>query len=394
MTILDFSDYINGIDSISIILFCGLMLCFILQGVYYLVYLAKPFRFRKKTDRGEVTFQHEQPSVSIIICAKNESQNLSDFLPSVLEQDYPNYEVIVVNDGSTDESEQLLGYLETKYKHLYRTYIPEQAKNISRKKLAVTIGIKAAKNDVLLFTEANCEPKSDQWIRKMVRHFTSGTDIVIGFSALSKSNGFFSKYSVYDNLFTGLQYLSLALMKRPYMGVGRNLAYRKELFFSHKGFYKHLNLQAGEDDLFINEVATPLNTEVEITPKSIVTSHHNDDQRIWREDKICHATTLRYYKPGPVIFWRFETYSRYGFWGCLIALAVYSFPNLVLLAATLLVFIARMIIQLYVINKSASKLTAEKFYFTLPVFDLIQPIYNLYFYFYRLFRGKKDYTWN
>ncbi len=220
------------------------------------VFLLSALLLKRKANKGNIHFQTAQPPVSVIICAKNESKNLSDFLPSILTQDYPNYEVIVVNDGSTDESEIVLANLERTYKHLYHTYIPENVKVMSPKKLALTVGIKAAKYDYLLFTDADCQTVSDKWIANMMRNFSPETDFVLGYGAYEQKPGFLSHLVSYDTFFILLQYMGFAYRGKTYMGVGRNMAYRKQLFFDRKGFASILHLQSGDDDLFINKAAT------------------------------------------------------------------------------------------------------------------------------------------
>lgn len=161
----------------------------------------------------------------------------------MLEQDYPQFEVIVINDGNTDESEDYLTILEEKYPHLYHSFVPDSSRYISRKKLAVTLGIKASKYEWLVFTNANCMPQSNQWLRLMARNFTSRTQVVLGYSGYERGKGWLHKRVAFDNLFTSMRYLGFALAGSPYMGIGRNLAYRKELFYQQKGFSAHLNLQ-------------------------------------------------------------------------------------------------------------------------------------------------------
>lgn len=366
---------------------------FIIQLLYYLVCYAKPFRTWKKILKQSINTNEPQPPVSIIVYAKNESENLRRFLPVLLEQQYPVYEVIVVNDGSTDESDEILKTFEGKYKHLYHTYIPEDVKYLSRKKLSLTVGIKAAKHDILLFTEANCRPLSNLWIAKMARNFTPGTDIVLGFGAYEKEKGFFNKLVAFDNIINGLQYLSSALCQRPYMGCGRNLAYRKELFFQHKGYYKSLNLHAGDDDLFINQIANKKNTKVELSPESIIMMAPYQRFKVWKEMKVSRAATMRYYKGGALTFYRMAAVTRFLFLLSVIALIIAGYMgNSLLIIAGVLLYLLHFLTQAIVFDKSAKLLQQQSLIIWLPLFDLILPIYSLYVRIYRIFRGKNDYT--
>lgn len=379
-------------NDIEIYLGAAAALLFIIQFLYYVWCYARPLRANKKAQSHPVTAA-VAPPVSVIVYAKNESENLSRFLPSVLEQKYPDFEVIVVNDGSTDESDNVLKSFEQQYKHLYHTYIPEDVRYLSRKKLALTVGIKAAKHDILLFTEANCCPSGDRWIERMARNFTPGTDVVLGFSAYEKKKGFLNRIASYDNLMTGLQYLSAALGGHPYMGSGKNLAYRKELFFQHKGFYKSLNLHAGEDDLFINEIANKRNTRVELSPESIIRMSAFEQFKVWKEMKVSRAATMKHYKGGSLAFYRLGAFTRFLFTlsviGCIVA-GIYGNP--VLIGTGTAFYLFRYLTQAIVLHKSARMLQQEPQTGWLPLLDLMLPVFNLYVRIYRIFRGKNDYT--
>ena len=250
-------------DTTEQILLAATGTLFIIQALYYLCLYNRIHLRSRAVKRGNVHFSQELPPVSVIICAREECENLRRNLKAVLEQDYPQFEVIVINDGNTDESEDYLTLLEEKYPHLYHSFVPDSSRYISRKKLAATLGVKASKYDWLVFTEASCCPQSNQWLRLLARNFTSRTQVVLGYSGYERGKGWLHKRVAFDNLFTSMRYLGFALAGSPYMGIGRNLAYRKELFYEHKGFSAHLNLQRGDDDLFVNHVATAENTRVE-----------------------------------------------------------------------------------------------------------------------------------
>lgn len=240
------------LDSTEIIVLAVAGGLFLIQIIYYLCLYNRIHARRRAVKQGNMHFTQELPPISVIICAREESENLRRNLGAVLEQDYPLFEVIVINDGNTDESEDYLTILEEKYPHLYHSFVPDSSRYISRKKLAVTLGIKASKYEWLVFTNANCMPQSNQWLRLMARNFTSRTQVVLGYSGYERGKGWLHKRVAFDNLFTSMRYLGFALAGSPYMGIGRNLAYRKELFYQQKGFSAHLNLQRGDDDLFIN----------------------------------------------------------------------------------------------------------------------------------------------
>lgn len=366
----------------------------IIQYIYYLGIYYRMHRRNIAEQKNELHFTKELPPLSVVICARNESENLRRFLPAVLEQDYPEFEVIVINDGSTDESEEVLSAFEEKYQHLYHSFTPENARYISRKKLALTLGIKASKHEWLVFTEANCMPESNQWLRMMARNFTPHTQIVLGYSGYERGKGWLHKRVSFDALFTALRYLGFALAGMPYMGIGRNLAYRKELFFKQKGYSTHLNLQRGEDDLFINQIANADNTRVETDAQAIMRMQPVERYKEWKEEKVSYMATARYYKGAQRMLLGFETFTRLLFYAaCLggIVIGIMNFHWLVT-GIALLIYLLRFTVQAIVVNQTASDQKEKRhYYLSLPVFDLLQPLQTLNFKLYRLYRSKSDF---
>lgn len=369
------------------------ILLLLLQLFYDLFFYLRLSRFFKSESKGKIRYSTEQPAVSVIIYAKNDAENLEKFLPSILDQNYPNFEVIVVNDGSTDDTKNITSFYETRYNNLYQTYIPEEARNLSRIKLALTVGIKAAKNEILLFTHANCEPASELWISKMVRNFTPGTDIVLGYTYFEHQRQSGTSYICFDQLMHSFQYLSFALLDHPYMGQGTNLAYRKTLFFENKGFSRHLNLHFGDDDLFINEIANTKNTRVEISPESQMSSHFTNLHQAWKEQKLQYAFTRKYLKTASKWIFTFESLSRLAFYAAIILLMIGGAQNFILIVAALLVFIIHYILQMTLFRRTARQFSVPSFRFYLPIFELINPFINLYYRLLGLFSRSKNYTW-
>jgi glycosyltransferase involved in cell wall biosynthesis len=252
---------ISGVDYLYISVVVSLHICLLLQLYYVLVVYRKLAIFKSP----DLESQLNSP-LSVIICAKNEVQNLKKNLSSILNQNYPNFEVIVVNDCSNDGTEWYLRDLSLDYKNLKIVTINDHPRFKHGKKFAVTMGIKAAQNENLVFTDADCFPESEHWLSLMQRNFDNQTDIVLGYSPYEIKGGFLNKFIRFETFYTAINYLSYALRGIPYMGVGRNLAYKKSLFFKGKGFASHMHILSGDDDLFVNQNANNFNTKIEIHP--------------------------------------------------------------------------------------------------------------------------------
>ena len=368
--------YYFSFSLIELIAFGILSVAFIYQMYFYIRYMNGVLRLRSNITKNKISFLTEQPPVSVIICAKDEADNLRQYLPFILQQDYPDFEVIVVNDGSTDETETLLNNLCVEYQNLRTTFVPVGARNLSTKKLGLTLGIKAAKNDLLLFTDADCMPEDNMWVSRMTRNFTPETDFILGYGAYLNKKGFLNRLITFDTLFIALQYLGMAVSGKPYMGVGRNLAYRKETFFAHKGFASTLNLISGDDDLFVNQSGNSKNTKIEISPDSITWSEPNTTFSGWFYQKERHLSVSSYYKFSSKYRLSLEPLSRGLFYAALILSFVVG--HLIILIATAALLLIRLISQLIIINKSAKHFGERKYLFLVPVFDIFLPLVNLY----------------
>ncbi len=359
-------------------------LFFVIQLIYYLFLFRKPYRYlsTKKEDKLTKLSDTDMPGISIIITAKNEAENLRKNLPAILEQDYPNFQVVVVNNSSTDSTEEILNELRIKYSSkLYVTYIPIDSESINNKKLALTIGIKASEHDILLFTEPDSKPLSNKWVNEYAKEFMSGKDVVLGGCQLKKSKSLFQKLILFDNLSSGIKYLSMALIKNPFMGIEQNMAYRKSIFYENKGFSSILNIENGEDNLFVNKIATKNNTSVVLSPESIVESNVVEDFATWRTIKGKYLITKKYLSGNQSKILSFEEVIRYGFYLVFIILCLtgilYSSYGLLLIGTSF--FLLRFIVQIIVINKNSRIFDAGSYILSLPFLDVLNPIISHYF---------------
>ena len=365
------------------VLFGALLALFIGQVGYYLCTM-----YNVQCTKAEVPSTKEGcPGVSVLVCAHNEAYNLSAYLYALLSQDYPTYEVIIVDDGSEDKTREVIESYMVQDKRLRTTFVPKEARVRSTKKLALTLAAKAAQYDYLLLTDADCTPESTHWITEMMSGFKRvGKEIVLGFGAYFYEKGFVNRLVRYDTLFNGLHYLSAAAHGHPYMGVGRNLAYKKELFFKTGGFKKMMNNRAGDDDLFVNHVANCKNTAVVCSRDSITWSPSKTTMRDWWQQKRRHLSVSHDYRWSTKIRLALEPMSRGLFYLAVIALLVafacqpiVGSPLSILAALALGLFLLRWMIQAIVINLSAKRLGLHGFnIFTILGMDILLPLVSLY----------------
>lgn len=368
----------------------------IVEMVYQFYLFDRPFRFHKKSEKGKTDYSPEQPPLSVIVYAQNDAENLIQFMPRILNQNYPQFEVIVVNDDSTDDSKDILASLETQYENLYHTYVPEGSRNLSHKKLALTLGVKAARYDIVVFTNANCSPSSNRWLATIARNFVAGTDIVLGYTAMArkKNERLSFWYCAYDKLLFTLRYLSFALIGHPYMGESSNLAYRKDLFFKNKGFSKYLHLHYGDDDLFINEIASRKNTRVEFSEAAQMTANYDDNYEAWKELKLQYDFTSRYLHTAAKAIFGLGKVFDYAFDLLFILLSVWGvLHNCLLLTIALLLALVLFTVKTMIYRRIAKILHSPRLFFALPLFSLLQPWVNLYFNIIGSASRKKNFTW-
>jgi cellulose synthase/poly-beta-1,6-N-acetylglucosamine synthase-like glycosyltransferase len=347
-------------------LFVLFQLCFIVQ-LYYL--LSNHSRLTRYVP-NEVLPGPTVP-VSVIISARNEARNLTENLPYILQQNYPDYEVVVINDCSTDESDMILLEIKQEFPHLKIVTIAEHARYKTGKKFALTLGIKAAKNEHLLFTDADCKPATLNWITRMAAGFTGSTQIVLGYSPYTRTSNFLNPFIRFETLKTAINYLSAALTGNAYMGIGRNLAYTKTLFFGAKGFASHMHVLSGDDDLFVNQNATADNTTIEIHPDTFTYTDAKTTLGGWFRQKKRHMGVGKLYKNNHRRALSFDALSGFLFYVLFILCLVFKFEPLLAIGA----MVFRLILQLIVYRKVFKRLSCGDLIWSLPFLDMIYYMY-------------------
>ena len=325
--------------------------------IYWLVILIKILSYKSKVKR-------EQP-VSVIVCAHNELENLKTLIPKLLSQEHNDFEVIIVDDRSDDGTYDFL--LENKSDKLKFARVDQVHDHINAKKFALTMGIKAASNDILLMTDADCEPPSPQWIKEMTGSFTKETDFVLGISPYQKAKGLLNQFIQFETQWTAMNYVGFALTGNPYMAVGRNLAYRKSVFLNNKGFSKIQHITGGDDDLFVNELANKKNTRLAIGYESLTYSLPKTTWSEYLTQKKRHWSVGKYYRLKDKILLGLQNTSNLVFWLALIILAVQT--NNYFIPAGLLIF--RMLFITILVNLTSKRFGYRMNIWLVPMMDIL-----------------------
>lgn len=263
---------------------------FTIQAIYWMVFL---IGISKKSTSNVV---QSLPPVSIIVCAHDEEQNLRELIPLLLAQDHPDFEIIIVDDRSNDGTGDFLIEETAKKTKIKMVKVTQKPEHIPGKKFALTLGIKSAIHDIVLLTDADCRPTSQSWASTMASYFSDKTDIVIGVSPYQKTGGWLNLLIRFEALLTSIFYSGFTKIGIPYMGVGRNLAYRKKIFFEGKGFNAHLSAIGGDDDLFVNQHARAKNTAIVLDNKSLVLTSPATTFSTFFNQKKRHLAAGKFYK--------------------------------------------------------------------------------------------------
>ena len=278
--------------------------------------------------------------VSVVVCGRNESDSLQQLIPLLLDQDHEEFELVVVNDRSDDDTWEVLQWMKPEHPRLRPVNIQADEKFSYGKKIALGVGVRTAKYAHVVVTDADCMPTGRDWISLMAAGFSGGRQLVIGHSPYERQDGLASLLERYDGFTKAVQYISFAQAGFPYMGVGRNMAFTSEIFFAAKGQHRHRQLMSGDDDLIINEVARANNTAVIADGRSYMTTRATPDLATWWHRKRRHYTTARYYRMGHQVLLTLLPAARLVLWASIVVLFAtgHWLPAAAGLAVQLLVF--------------------------------------------------------
>ncbi|PTT13276.1 glycosyl transferase family 2 [Flavobacterium sp. HMWF030] len=334
----------------------------VIQIFYYLGIFGK-FAFAKPQN-----ITPKRIPVSVIVCAKNEEENVKKFIPLLAEQNYPDFEIVLIDDASSDETLEVFEQFESEYDNIRLVKVKNNEAFWGNKKYALTLGIKASKKDYLLFTDADCYPTSKDWITSMTSQFTMNKTIVLGYGGYEKiERSLLNKIIRFETVLTAVQYFSWAKLGFPYMGVGRNLAYKKEEFFNVNGFIEHIQVRSGDDDLFINQAANKNNTTISYTPESFTYSRPKETYKEWFTQKRRHVSTAQYYKSFDKMQLGLFFVSQLFFFLSVILLLAFQFQWIAVLA----ILATRYTVAWTVIGFSAGKLKENDLKIWFPIVEIV-----------------------
>lgn len=349
------------------ILFISFLAVSSVTAFYYLFFLRFALASKKDIKPTDVP-------VSVIVVGRNEAENFKKNLPELCMQNYSNFEVVAVNDQSLDDSKDVIEELQKEFPNLKLVEVAINERFWLGKKYGLTLGIKAASHAHLLLTDADCIPGSPNWISEMVSSFSISKTLVLGYGKYELQNSLVNLFIQFETIHTAIQYFSWALLGMPYMGVGRNMAYNRQLFFDKKGFVSHMHIPSGDDDMFVQEAGTRKNTTVVFHKDSHTISEPKKTFDEWIKQKRRHYKTSQFYKPGHKFMLGLYGLMQPLFYVLLtLALVFTPFWEEVLIAAGV-----KLCLQYLVFVLSTIKLGSYRILWLLPLLEIITWLFQLY----------------
>lgn len=294
------------------------------------------------------------PAISVVIAAHDMAYELEHNLPILLEQDYaPGFEVIVVDESSTDGTDNVLTRLKQRYTNLYTTFIPKSSHYLSRHKLALTVGIKAARNEWVIMTDADCRPENERWLAAMAEHCTDEHDIVLGYTNYTHDAKRFYRF---ERLLTSCYTMRLAQRSIAYRYNGNNMAMRKSIFMSHNGFLKNLKYLRGEYDFIVNEYAERGRTAVTTHPDSFM-RQNCPSNKTWANTHLFYMETRRHLKRSLTYRLLFNTDTALLYLNYMADMAVAAgslllYDNIVTAAAAAICFVITVCLRAFIAKRT------------------------------------------
>lgn len=329
----------------------------------------------------------ETPPVSVVITASNQYRALRDNLPALFEQDYPDFEVVVVNDNSDDDTDELLKSFSDKYPQLRVVELTQSLNWFRGRKFPLSLGLKSAGSEILILTDADCRPAGNQWLHNIVSAYRGKTSVVLGY-ATWKTNSSINKWLRFTAFYDALMYLSMAAAGLPFKGIGKNLSYLKSLFYAHKGFSSHYTIDAGDDELFVNRAATRKNTTIVPAPGAQVYSTKPVSFISWLKLERTRLSIRRFFRFKHRIMIQVFNLSNFIFFAMFIVLLTMDIAPLAVLA----VFLLRFISQMVIFGLSQKHLAEKKLLLLSPLFEVFLILIDFFIWLLLIFTKKNKWA--
>ena len=392
-----FSPHIN-LTSLWLLVFA--FVCILAVVAYYLSRINTVSTYRRKADaeRPDKPDADYLPT-SVVVYSQGDADKLETLLLSILNQDFPAaFEVIIVNEGESADVRDTVGMLKNRYPNLYLTFTPEGVVNLSRKKLALTLGVKAARHDVVVLTTSSAEIRSTNWLRRMTWRFDkdSPVEVVLGFTAIDPADDTKRgcRRRAFDFVADSVRWLGVALVGKAFRGTEFNLAYRRSLFLRNKGFARSLNLHSGDDDIFVSEITNRRNTQVELSEDSIVYLRHGNHPRLFNERTLRRIFTERFIRRKPILLSPLVGILQLLAIVAAVAAAVIDLPNMSVAAISIVLIAALLTFSILIWRRAMTALKSRPLMLSIPWLVLTHPMRRATAHVVSRLSKQKKYTWD
>lgn len=374
--------------------------CVLALGLVYLLATSRVAKFcrRSRSERPDKPDEDYLPA-SVVVYSQADSENLAELLPALLGQNYPApFEVIVVNEGESADVRDTVAALRASHHNLYLTFTPDGAHNLSRKKLAITLGVKAARYGVVVLTTSAAMIESPFWLQRMMRQFAEGSpvEVVLGFAyidpAEDRNHGF--RRRAFDYVADSVRWLATGIAGKPFRGTEYNIAYRKEAFMRNKGFARTLNLHYGDDDIFVSEIAGRHNTVVELSDESIVRLRHGNHPRIFNERVLRRFFTEGHIRRRPRFLSSLTGWLQIAAIATGGAAGVVDYPNLQPAIVAAVIIIAMFVLDIFMWRSAMKALKSRTLMLTIPWLSVTYPLRKAGRHLRSKLGHQKKYTWD
>ncbi|WNJ19593.1 glycosyltransferase [Pontibacter sp. G13] len=314
----------------------------------------------------------QKAPISVVIAAKNEAANLWRCLESVRNQEYGDFEVILVLDRCEDHSLEIAEEFQLTFPQLRIIEVHNVPEDWSPKKYALQMGIEAARYDLLAFTDADCvlEP---QVLAHVNRQSQDGNEVILGLGWYERRSGWLNRFIQFETYYVAFQYIGAAALGMAYMGVGRNLAYRRKAYERVGGMEAIREHLSGDDDLLVNQAAQAGRVGTMIAPGSRSWSIPKESFAGWVRQKNRHVSASHQYSLSSKTLLGAFHGSHIGMYVATILTCWQIETSL----AGFSLYIIRLLLSWWMVRKTGSKLGSPTLGAAFPILDLLFFLYNL-----------------